>query len=180
MKGIIILVDGFEDVEALVTIDILRRSKIDVDMVSLDKNELNTQSNNKIVVSYLLSEVNLNDYDFLVIPGGKAVFNILDKDKRIDEVIDYFYNNKKLIATICAAPRLVAKRGYFEGHNYTSFPGCVDNDAKGNKVNDGVVISGNFICAKAMYYSTSFALAIVEKLLGEDAKSKVLKQIKGE
>ena len=84
MKGLIILVDNFEDVEALCTIDILRRSDIVIDTVSLDKKEITTQSNNKIMVQYLLNEVDVNSYDFLVLPGGKAVFNILDNDQRTD------------------------------------------------------------------------------------------------
>ena len=126
MQGLIILVDGFEDCEALVTVDVLRRAKIDIDLVTLDQKEIKTQSNNIVYVSHLLKDVDLKKYDFLIIPGGKAVFNILDNDKRVDEVIDYFYSNNKLICAICAAPRLIAKRGYFNNHTYTSFPDCVE------------------------------------------------------
>ena len=90
MKGLIILVDGFEDVEALCTIDILRRSKIEIDTVSLDNKNIITQSNNKLEVEYLLNEVEVDSYDFLILPGGKAVFNVLDNDLRIDELIDNF------------------------------------------------------------------------------------------
>ena len=114
MKGLIILVNGFEDVEALATIDVLRRSGIIIDTTSLDNKDIITQSNNKIQANYLLNEINTQEYDFLIIPGGKAVFNILDNDNRIDQLIDEFYNNNKLICAICAAPRLIAKRGYFK------------------------------------------------------------------
>lgn len=180
MRGLTILVDGFEDTEALTTIDVLRRAKIDIDTVSLDKKEIQTQSNNVIYVPYLLKDKKIENYDFLFLPGGKAVFNILDKDKRVDEVIDYFFKNNKLICAICAAPRLVAKRGYFKDHDFTSFPGSVDFKCLGNIKSEGVVKSGNFITAKSMYYTIDFALTIVQKLLGEEQKEKVYHQLRGE
>lgn len=76
MKGIILLANYFEDVEALITIDILRRAKIEIDLVSMEHNlEVKTQSNIKIIADKLVSEISLSNYDFLIIPGGKAVFN---------------------------------------------------------------------------------------------------------
>ena len=179
MKGLIILVNNFEDVEALATVDVLRRSGIIIDTTSLDNKDIITQSNNKITVDYLLSEVNLNEYDFLILPGGKAVFNILDKDKRIDDLVDYFYVNKKLICAICAAPRLIAKRGYFDNLKFTIFPGCLETEVLGKQVSKGVVVEDYFITAKSMYYSIEFALEIIKKLQGKDQKKKIENQIKG-
>lgn len=179
MKGLIILVNGFEDVEALCTIDILRRSKIQIDTVSLDNKNIITQNNNKIEVEYLLNEVEVNSYDFLILPGGKAVFNVLDNDLRIDELIDNFYQKGKLICAICAAPRLIAKRGYFNNLKFTIFPGCLDGDVLGKQVNKGVVVEDKFITAKSMYYTTEFALEIINKLQGKQQKKLVEKQIKG-
>ena len=179
MKGLIILVNNFEDVEALATVDVLRRSGIIIDTTSLDNKDIITQSNNKISVDYLLSEVNLNEYDFLILPGGKAVFNILDKDKRIDDLVDYFYVNKKLICAICAAPRLIAKRGYFDNLKFTIFPGCLETEVLGKQVSKGVVVEDYFITAKSMYYSIEFALEIIKKLQGKDQKKKIENQIKG-
>ena len=179
MKGLIILVNNFEDVEALATVDVLRRSGIIIDTTSLDNKDIITQSNNKISVDYLLCEVNFNEYDFLILPGGKAVFNILDKDKRIDDLVDYFYVNKKLICAICAAPRLIAKRGYFDNLKFTIFPGCLETEVLGKQVSKGVVVEDYFITAKSMYYSIEFALEIIKKLQGKDQKKKIEIQIKG-
>ena len=179
MKGLIILVNNFEDVEALATVDVLRRSGIIIDTTSLDNKDDITQSNNKISVDYLLSEVNLNEYDFLILPGGKAVFNILDKEKRIDDLIDYFYTNKKLICAICAAPRLIAKRGYFDNLKFTIFPGCLETEVLGKQTTKGVVVEDYFITAKSMYYSIEFALEIINKLQGKEQKKKIENQIKG-
>ena len=67
MKGLIILVNNFEDVEALATVDVLRRSGIIIDTTSLDNKDVITQSNNKMKVDYLLNEVNVDEYDFLIL-----------------------------------------------------------------------------------------------------------------
>lgn len=180
MKGLIILVDNFEDVEALATIDVLRRSGMIIDMTSLDNKDVVTQSGNKIKVDYLLEQIKISEYDFLILPGGKAVFNILDKDQRIDNLIDEFYNNNKLICAICAAPRLIAKRGYFKNLKFTIFPDCLDGEVLGKLVNKGVVVEDKFITAKSMYYSIQFALEIINKLQGKEQKKKIEKQIKGQ
>ena len=179
MKGLIILVNGFEDVEALGTIDILRRSKIQIDTVSLADKNIITQSNNKIETQYLLEEIKVEDYDFLILPGGKAVFNVLDTDLRIVGLIDYFYREDKLICAICAAPRLIAKRGYFKGLKFTIFPGCLDGKAAGKILNKGVVVQKQFITAKSMYYTTEFALQIIKKLQGNKQMKVIKKQIQG-
>ncbi len=179
MKGLIVLVNGFEDVEALATIDVLRRSGIQVDTTSLDNKDVITQSNNKITVDYSLKELNIPEYDFLILPGGKAVFNILDKDARVDYLVDEFYIQGKLISAICAAPRLIAKRGYFKNLKFTIFPGCLDEEVLGKQVNKGVVVEEKFITAKSMYYSIEFALEIIKKLQGKNQMQIIKKQIMG-
>lgn len=179
MKGIIILVNGFEDVEALATIDVLRRSSIQIDTASLFDTNVLTQSNHYIRAQYLLSDLNIDQYDFLILPGGKAVFNILDKEKVIDDLIDHFYNANKLICAICAAPRLIAKRGYFKNLKYTIFPGCLDGTVEGKNINKGVVVEKQFITAKSMYYSIDFALEIIRKLQGNNQVRIIKNQIMG-
>ena len=181
MKALIILENGFEDVEALCTYDILKRSGIELVKASL--NELNVQTSYGHIINTdcLLKDIKNpeNEFDFLILPGGKAVFNVLDKSEEIDVLIDKFYFANKLIASICAAPLLIGKRGYFNGLNYTCFPGCNEKIISGTKVEDGVVVSGNFITATSMYYSTSFALEIIKFMQGEEQKEKVLKNIMG-
>lgn len=179
MKGLIILSDGFEDVEAIATIDILRRSGIVVDTVSLYNKIVTTQSKNKIIVDYLLEEIDETDYNFLIIPGGKAVFNVLDNNKEIEELIDKFYSNNKLICAICAAPRLIIKKGYLKNKKFTIFPNCIDDYKGGILLDQGVVVEDKIITAKAMYYSIDFALAIIEKLQGTEQMKKIYKQIQG-
>ena len=183
-KGLIILANGFEDVEALGTIDILRRSGIQIDTYGLYDYEVLTQSGHTIKVENLLKDLKQekrNTYDFLVIPGGKAVFNVLEKDKLVNNIIDYFYLEQKLICAICAAPMILANLGYFKDQTYTVFPNCIATKVPGKNTKRGVEVSSDetFITARSMYYTTDFALAIISTLQGAEQAKKVKHQIMG-
>ena len=151
MKGLILITNYFEDVEAICTVDILRRARLVCDYVSLNNSLENfTQSNLLIKCDKLIKDIKLDDYDFLIIPGGRAVMNDLKNRREVDEIINLFARENKLVASICAAPYLVGRLGYFDGGTYTCFPGCNEGIEKGKLVNKGVVVYKNFITSKAM------------------------------
>ena len=180
MKVLMILENGFEDTEALATYDVLKRAGFEIVTASIDKQKVTTQCGHLIETNTLFKKIkSFGEFDCLVIPGGKAVFNILNKKKEIDDVIDVFYNSNKLIACICAAPSLLLKRGYLDNLEYTCFPGC--DDVKNNAIRgcDGVITSKNFITATSMYYSLLFGLEIVKYFKGEEEKEKLLLSLKG-
>lgn len=172
MKGIILLADYFEDTEAITTIDILRRAEILIDVVSLCEKNVKTQNGLSIKCDYLIDEVNYEEYDFLVIPGGKAVMASLINLKIIDEMIIHFNSENKLIASICAAPYLLARLGLFKDGKFTCFPGFNEN-VEGKYTKDGVTVYNNLITSKSMAYTIDFALAIVEYLKGKIKAKKV-------
>lgn len=180
MKGLIILANGFEETEAIATIDILRRANIDLLLTGVTSLEVMSAHDIKIYADKKLSEVDYESFDFLVIPGGKAVFDILDKSFEVSELIASFANFGKLIAAICAAPSQIGKLGYLEKREYTCFPGC-NNSIIGGKYSPKkeVVIDGNFITAKAMGYTNEFALEIVEYLKGKNERKKIEDSIHG-
>ena len=181
MKGLLLLANGFEDTEALATLDCLRRSGLIVYTVSVTNNKkLLTQSNVYVEADFVIDEINYQEFDFLVCPGGKAVFQVLDKTVRVNEIVRYFISNNKLSAFICAAPHLPGKLGLLENKKYTCFPGC-NTQIIGGKYYPQmpVVIDGNIITARSMAYSIDFALAIIEKLLGNSQKEKVENSIRG-
>lgn len=181
MKGLVILAHGFEDTEAVATIDVLRRAKLEITTAGLaDEETVLSQSKILMHPDTTLSKVVLDDYDFLVIPGGGAVFKVLDHSKVVDEVIASFLENGKLVAAICAAPHLLGKSGHLQNKRFTCFPGCDERIKNGIKVDEGVVVDGNIITAKAMFYSVDFGLAIVKYLLGTDAKEQVSRSIRGQ
>lgn len=177
VKGLILLANGFEDTEAITTIDILRRAKINLDLVSVNDNlEIITQSKIIMKAEKLLKDVDLSAYDFLVIPGGGAVFNVLSKLEVVNDVIKEFDQKKKLIASICAAPSLLGKLGLFKDLKFTCYPSC-EEGVDGIYTKEGVEVHQNYITAKSMAYTTNFALEIVKSLLGEEVKDTVEKAI---
>lgn len=182
MKGLIIFGNGFEDTEAIATIDVLRRAGLDLDYVSMsDELDVKTQTGLTVKANIKIVDAKLDDYEFLVIPGGRAVRDVLDKSTTLSEIILDFADHDKLIAAICAGPSQVGKLGLYEGRDYTCFPSTEQSIIAGNHLpNEGVVVSGNFITAKAMGYSIDFGLAIVEYLLGKDKREKVRKSAYGE
>ena len=182
MKGLILLANGFEDTEAITTINILRRAKISLAVVAVgDELLVKSQAGLYVKAETTLKEINEQHYDFLVIPGGRAVKEVLDHSKRVLSLIDKFVLTEKLVAAICAAPALLGKRGHFKEHTFTCFPGCDIGIGEG-KYNrkKGVIRSGKFITARAMGYTPQFAFEIVEFLLGKEERIKVEKSCNGE
>lgn len=179
-KGLILLGEGFEDTEAIGVIDILRRAGMQIDTAGINSQKIKTQSGNTFFADFVLDSTDLKTYDFLILPGGKAVFRVLEKEKAVDDAITYFHDAGKHIFAICAAPRLLAKKGYFKNQTFTIFPGCLNEPCLGKIVNKGVVAGNKIITAKAMYYVFEFALKIVEKLIDKKTALAVAKEIKGD
>lgn len=182
MKGLIILADYFEETEALATIDVLIRAGEEITRVSMMQDKLvKAKGGFEIICDYIYQDINPLDYDYLIIPGGKASFTILNVDPRVEELIDTFIASNKLVASICAAPHLLGRKGYFKNRNYTVHPGFETYFTAGNYLkNQGVVRDDKFVTAKSMYYSLDFAFAILEFLYGEEFASKIRLSCMGE
>lgn len=177
MKGLIVLANGFEDTEALTTIDILKRSGIEIEKVNMgDNDKIISQYDNEIIVLKKAKDINIDDYDFLVIPGGKAVMNNLLNSNKLDEIVLHMARNKKLICAICAGPLVLGKHNLLSNEKFTCFKGC-EKDIKGEYINEGVCVSNNYITAKSMAYTIPFALEIVKKITSEKIQKQVEKSI---
>lgn len=182
MNGLMLFGDCFEDTEAIASLDVLLRAGENVKRVSvMNSLYVKTQCGSEYKCDLKLSEVNIEDFDYLVIPGGKASFTVLSADERVGRLIDYFVLNNKLVAAICAAPHLIGKRGYLKDREFTVFPGF-ENECVGGiyKRDSGVIRDDKFVTAKTMYYSIEFALEIINYLYGEDKRNKVEKSLMGE
>jgi 4-methyl-5(b-hydroxyethyl)-thiazole monophosphate biosynthesis len=180
MKGIVILGNGFEDTEAIATIDVLKRSKMEIVTAAFDSLEVVSQYGMKVKADMFLNDVKEGDFDFLVIPGGRAVYEVLNKSEKVSDLIKEFNQSNKLIAAICAGPSQIGKVNLLVNRNYTCFP-TVEEDIVGGTYcpEKGVITDGNIITAKSMAYSFDFALEIVEYLLGPDKRKAVYKSIYG-
>lgn len=178
MKGLILLADFFEDSEAIITIDLLRRAKIDVDLVSIkDTKELTTQSNIKVLADMTIDEIVLDDYEFMILPGGKAVFNTHLESEITKGCIYHFVLENKLVAAICAAPSVLGVMGLLQGKNYVCFPGCENIEFGGNLKTDECVTDGNIITAKAAGSTFMFAHAIIKYLKSKELADQILNQV---
>ena len=181
MRGLLLLADGFEDTEALTTRDVLTRAGIEITTASIsDYQEVESSFGVHVLADALLKLIfDTTPYDFLVLPGGGRGTRNLSESPLVEMYIQKFVSANKLVCAICAAPSILGKLGYLKNQKYTCFAGCnegIDGIFTGNEIE----ISGNFITARGMKYSIDFALTIIEKLLGKQARDKVDLGLKGQ
>ena len=183
MKYLMLFADNFEDVEAIATLDVLKRGGDIVTSASImGRLNVKTKCGNILTVDTLIEDVvDINDYDALIIPGGPGSFKIMPNVPIVEELIHNFIKKDKVVAAICAAPHLIGKLGYFKDKKYTVHPGFEDKILGGTYLKDkGVVVDGKFITAKSMYYSIEFGLAIYGYFHGDIEKEALRKACMGE
>lgn len=174
-KVAIILADGFEDIEALATADILRRAEIQCDLVSIENEFVRTAHNITVKADKLMDE-SIEEYDMIVCPGGLPGAESLSKSEKVLEVIKKFSNiEDKYIAAICAAPAMVLQAAGVEKDKYiTSYPGEEYENMleKANYVDELVVVDGNLITSRGPATTFLFAYKLVDILGGNSEKLK--------
>ncbi len=169
-KLCIFMADGVEEIEALTVVDLSRRAGIDIDMVSImGKKQIDGSHKIKFEADLLIEDMNPDDYDGLVCPGGLKGTENLMGDERVADLIRKFFSEGKLTAAICAAPTVLGAAGILEGKKATCYPGKEDGLTGAEKLTDKVVKDGTIITSRGMGTSIDFGLAIVEYL--QDAKA---------
>ena len=121
-KVAVMLANGFEEIEALTVVDIIRRANITCDMFSISGMEVKGAHDIVVKADKLISE-EVKEYDVIVLPGGMpGATNLRDNEEVID-LVKWFNDNKKIVAAICAAPIVLGKAGIIEGKKVTSYQG---------------------------------------------------------
>lgn len=168
-KTVVLFAEGFEEVEALTVVDLLRRAEIGCDMVGIGDAETVTGSHGIAVgVQKTLDGVDLDAYDAIILPGGMPGTKNLAADQRVIEAIRGFHAAGKLTAAICAAPTVLAKAGILEGRRAVCYPGMEDQ-LVGSVGGDGpVVVDGTVITSRGVGTAIPFALAIAEYFAGAE------------
>ena len=163
-KVLMILADGFEEIEALGTADILRRAKLELSIAGLNEGLITSVQGIKITPDCKLSDIEIDQFDAVVLPGGQPGANNLNADKRVIEILHKFNDEKKLICAICAAPFILAEQGILKGRKATCFPAYKDvlNESY---VEQKVVVDGNIIPSRGPATAPDFAFTIVDKLV---------------
>lgn len=170
MKVTTFLTDGFETVEALAVIDILRRAGIDVETVSVTGNTTVVSAQKiPVVADRLFEEADFEASDMLFLPGGPGHTSYFEHEQMLDVLKEHFSKNKR-IAAICAAPSVLGRLGMLKGRKATAFPGF-EKYLEGAQIQYApvrVVTDGNVTTSRGMGTSIDLGLEIVRLLVGED------------
>lgn len=166
----IFLDNGFEEIEAITTIDLLRRANIALTTVSVTGDILVTGAHAiPVKADKLFGDHTFEDAEMLILPGGAT--NLIDSKPLCDLLIQH-NNDNKLIAAICAAPAVLGQLGILDGKQATCYPGF-ENHLAESHVGGLVVESHNIITAKGPGLSSDFAFCIIEKLVGSEVADQV-------
>lgn len=170
----VFLANGFEETEAIVTIDILRRSEAEVVTVGIGDDVIVGAHGIAVVPDITEEQLILSEkVDMIVLPGGMPGTLNLEKSRAVRESIEYCAENEKYIAAICAAPSIIGKMGLLKGKKAVCFPGFEDFLEGAEIVSELAVCDENIITAKGPGAAVEFGLALSEILAGKPKAEKV-------
>jgi len=176
-KAIVLLAEGFEEVEAITPIDYLRRAGVEVTIASISffmtaKGANGIQVNADTTLSGI--EDAAADWDAVVVPGGSNGAANLAASNQTGALLKDMAASGKLVCAICASPAVVlSPLGLLAGKKFTCYPGLEEKVKEGKWSDERVVTDGNIITSRSAGTSGEFAVAIIEKLLGEEAAKKI-------
>ena len=175
----IFLADGFEEVEALTPVDLLRRAGIDVVTVSMNETrEVTGRSRITVLADTLWADAQADTADMLVLPGGQPGVKNLSAHEGLTALLKKYAVEGKLLAAICAAPTIFGTLGIVNGKKATCYPGLEDQLTGAHAVTDQrVVTDGNITTSRGAGTSVSFALRLIEILKDKDEADKVARGI---
>ena len=165
-KVAVLLAEGFETIEALTTVDILRRAGVICNTFSIKELEVTTSHNITIKADKILSD-EVYDYDAVVLPGGMPGAVNLRDDERVINLLKEFNSKNKIIAAICAGPISLGKAGISEGKNVTCYPGFEEQLGNCNYQKELVVIDRNIITGRGPAAAIPFAFEILKQIAPE-------------
>lgn len=166
MSVIVPLADGFEEIEAVTIIDVLRRAGIGVTSVFLKKNPVIGSHAIAVTADKSIDGIRSSDFDSIVLPGGMPGSSNLKEDARVVGLVREFAGSGKITAALCAAPQVLGHAGVLEGKRATCFPGFEDQMTGAIAVPDPVVRDGSVITGRGPGCAIPFALELVAALVG--------------
>ncbi len=167
------LASGFEETEAVAVIDVLRRAKIEVVTAAIEDRIVESARKIKIVADVILSDIDASQFDGIVLPGGEPGTTNLEANNSLKTIITLYAGQDKLIAAICAAPRILNGLGILTGKRATSFPETRSLMAGSLYSEDPVVRDGRYITSRGVGTALQFGIAIVDYYLGEEEATRL-------
>ncbi|MBQ2986107.1 MAG: DJ-1/PfpI family protein [Tyzzerella sp.] len=177
-KVSVFLADGFEEIEGLTVVDLLRRAGVEVTTVSITgENTIHGAHGIDVQADKLFEEMNFEGEDMLVLPGGMPGTLNLGAHKGLEELLNKGYDEKKYLAAICAAPSVFGKYGFLRGRKATSYPGFEAQLLGAECVEDSVVVDEFIVTSRGMGTAIPFSLALIELLLSSEKADEIGKSI---
>jgi protein deglycase len=164
--------EGFEEIEAITIIDVLRRAGVEVNTASLTTQTVIGAHAIAIIADKLLDEVDASKFDAIILPGGAGTFR-LREDPRIAKMLIAHDSANKLVAAICAAPSVLSNAGLLKNKRATSYPSVKDQMQVAEYLTIPVVVDGNVVTSRGAGTAMAFALKLVEILKGEAIADKL-------
>ncbi len=172
------LASGFEEIESIAVIDILRRANMEITIVSIEKQlEVTGSHHVTIKTDVIFENVIFENIEWLILPGGMPGTTNLNKHEKLKEIIKEHYEKGGYIAAICAAPLILGDMNLLQGKSATCYPGY-ESHLKGALLShEKIVDAGNIVTAKGAGVTIPFALKIVEKSKGMDKAQEIANKI---
>ena len=169
----ILLADGFEEIEALTPLDVLRRAGLDAKTVGVTSKIAVGSHGIPVVCDLLADEVNTDEVSAVIFPGGMPGSLNLDASSFSDKIIEAVNKKGGIIAAICAAPLVLGRRGLLNGKKATCYPGF-EKELKGAIYTaESVTVDANIVTGRAMGVALEFSLVLTEMIKGFDEARKI-------
>lgn len=169
-KIVLLLAHGFEEIEAVTPIDILRRGGIEVTVAGIGNTDITGSHGIQIKCDTTIGQIVASNFDGVVIPGGMPGATNISKSVEAGQFIKSMYLDKKLVAAICASPSIVlSPLKILDGSKSTGYPGFESKFSKFVEIRtDNVVIDGDIITSRGPGTAADFSFAVLKYLLGKD------------
>ncbi len=170
----VFLADGFEEIEALAPVDILRRVGVEVKTVGVTGKVVVGSHKIPVTADIGIDEAQKENLDAIVLPGGIPGTPNLENSSEVQSFIDYCADNGKYICAICAAPSILGHKGLLKDRKATAFPSFQSELDSAEISDEYVVCDGNFITARGAGVSLKFGALIASKFVGEEKAMSIL------
>ena len=167
-KVLVTLAPGFEEIETITVVDILRRAGARVVLAATEEGPVEGSRGVSVLADALIDQVDDNDFDLVVLPGGQPGTANLQKNKTVKAIIQNMHRSQKKVAAICAAPIVLQSAGILANTKTTSHPSVKEQLSDVGYSEDRVVVDGNIVTSRSPGTALEFALKLVEILFGRD------------
>lgn len=169
----VFLADGFEETEALTTVDILRRAQLNVRTAGVGTKQVTGSHGITVVADMTEAEIEKDTITAVVLPGGMPGTRNLEQSEAVKDCVRYCVENERFICAICAAPSILAHMGLLDGKNATCFPSFEKELINARITGAPAVADGKIITGKGAGATVEFALLAVEKMAGKEISAEV-------